>query len=130
MFGHHNSLRKSCFSCRCRGDNRSADISLGDFWGVNKFYPEVDTKKGVSAIFVNTKKGADIINSIKENIEIFDCKKEEILEKNKYFIKNFPIPKNQNNFENDFKNLPERFFFAKYLFLYKFWFRVLRKLKI
>ncbi len=130
MFGHHNSLRKSCFDCKCRGYNRSADISLGDFWGIDKFYPEVDTKKGVSAIFVNTKNGADIISAIKENIEIFNCKKEEILEKNKYFVENFQIPRNQDKFEKDFIYLPDKFFFSKYLFLYKFWFKLLRKLKI
>ena len=51
------SLRGSCLSCpfkrRC-----GSDITLGDFWGVQRQHPEVSVDGGVSAVLGNTQKGA------------------------------------------------------------------------
>jgi hypothetical protein len=56
--------RYSCYGCKYRGQKRFADFTFCDFWGVEKFYPEIDKTKGVSALSINTPKAA----SFKENI--------------------------------------------------------------
>ena len=56
-FGAHLSVRKSCYSCNYRDTARVADITLGDFWSIGRVMPELETRDGVSAIFVNTEKG-------------------------------------------------------------------------
>ena len=56
--------RYSCYSCKYRGQKRFADFTFCDFWGVEKFYSEIDKTKGVSALSINTPKA----DSFKENI--------------------------------------------------------------
>jgi len=55
------SLRCSCYSCEFNGFNRCSDITIGDFWGVEKFYPELYNEMGVSLIIANTEKGLRMI---------------------------------------------------------------------
>lgn len=51
-------LRPSCYSCPFRGKpHPAADISIGDFWGVQDIRPDLDDDKGVSIIILNTQKG-------------------------------------------------------------------------
>ena len=57
-------LRSSCYDCDFSKLPRKADISLGDFWGVEKYFPNLDYKNGVSLIFLNNKKGEELINEL------------------------------------------------------------------
>lgn len=124
MFGHHNSLRNSCFKCICRGEDRCADISLGDFWGVEKYYPDLDMNKGISAIFINSQKGNELLEAVSDKVTIRPCKREAILEKNTWFLKNYSIPSNQSKFERDYQRLSDSSLFKKYELLYKYLFRI------
>lgn len=47
------SIRPSCFRCPAKRACGS-DLTLGDFWGVGRCYPEVERSMGVSAVVVNT----------------------------------------------------------------------------
>ena len=51
------SLRKSCGSCPFATLPRQADITLADFWGIEKFNPQLNDKMGTSLILTNTEKG-------------------------------------------------------------------------
>lgn len=64
--GFHKSLfyRPSCYNCKYANSNRISDITMADFWGVDKLYPGEDVHKGVSVILVNTKKGQNITNQL------------------------------------------------------------------
>lgn len=73
------ALRKSCFKCNFKLGNKYSDITLGDFWGVQNYYPKMYNKKGVSAIIINTSKGEKIFNEINGYIEYEKCKLEEIV---------------------------------------------------
>ena len=57
------SLRPSCLSCpfkrRC-----GSDVTLGDFWGIQRQHPEVSIDGGVSAVMCNTAKGTGAISPI------------------------------------------------------------------
>ena len=64
--------RDSCYKCPYANENRPADITLGDYWGIEKQHPELlgkngwDESKGISCVIINTKKG-------KELLEHADC---------------------------------------------------------
>lgn len=60
------SLRPVCFQCKFASTNRVADITLGDFWGVQKQQPDLFDGKGTSLVMVNTTKGHDLLLNIKE----------------------------------------------------------------
>ena len=51
-------LRPSCYSCPAKSGKSGSDITLGDFWGINELKPEIDDDRGVSAITINSDKGA------------------------------------------------------------------------
>lgn len=76
------ALRESCYSCNFKVGNKYSDITLGDFWGVQNYYPEMYNKKGVSAIIINTEFGREVFNYIKDCIDYKECMLEEILSGN------------------------------------------------
>ena len=82
LFLHDVALRESCYNCNFKLGNKYSDITLGDFWGVSNFYPNMYDKEGVSAIIVNTNKGLKIFNSISNELTYQNCKLEEILSGN------------------------------------------------
>ena len=57
-------LRPSCYSCPTRNISSGSDITLGDFWGIDKCYPNFDDDKGVSLVIINSKKGLDVFEKI------------------------------------------------------------------
>lgn len=62
------SLRPSCYSCRFKGKERLADITLSDFWMVNQFLNGMDDEMGTSLLYIHSTKGLDIISNIKSYI--------------------------------------------------------------
>ena len=58
--------REGCFSCKFRGVNHCSDLSIGDYWGMDKIEPEYN-KYGVSVAFVNNcSKGMELLNLINQ----------------------------------------------------------------
>lgn len=55
----HNVLARNyvCENCEYTDFPRQGDITLGDFWGIDRFAPLWDDKKGTSMILVNSLKG-------------------------------------------------------------------------
>lgn len=62
-------MRPSCYKCPYTSLKREGDLSVGDFWGVEKLRPEWAEKEGVSLVLVNTEKGTRIWESVKDNME-------------------------------------------------------------
>ena len=52
-------LRKSCFNCPFQKLPRQGDITIGDFWKIQKYDENLDDKKGTSVVLVNNKKGQE-----------------------------------------------------------------------
>lgn len=92
------ALRESCYNCNFKVGNKYSDITLGDFWGVQNYYPEMYNKKGVSAIIINTELGKEVFNIIKNNIEYKSCKLDEIISGNPSLKVSGKIPKNREQF--------------------------------
>jgi coenzyme F420-reducing hydrogenase beta subunit len=66
-FFHSNvSLRPSCLNCTYRRIERSADITIADFWGIERITGKKNTT-GVSMLFGNTEKGLAFIESLDRN---------------------------------------------------------------
>ena len=65
--------RESCYKCKYAGINRISDITIGDFWGIEKVYPELTEIKtnGTSLVMGNTLKGLSIIQKLEEGTLYF-----------------------------------------------------------
>ena len=46
-------LRPSCYACPAKCLKSGSDVTIGDFWGIEKVMPEMDDDKGVSVVMVN-----------------------------------------------------------------------------
>ena len=51
------STRRSCLDCQFRSGRCQADLIIGDFWGVEDHWPEMNDNKGISAVLLFTEKG-------------------------------------------------------------------------
>lgn len=63
-------LRNSCYCCPFANLRRTSDLTIGDFWGIEKTMPEFEDKKGVSLVLVNTEKGRQLFQAVKPMLEI------------------------------------------------------------
>lgn len=99
-FGGVLISRPCCSDCKFTTPQNVADITIGDFWGVEKLTQIKDYSNGISIVFANNKKGLNIINSL-ENIDVI------LLDENIDYLKyNHNKPeKPHRNRENFFESL-------------------------
>ena len=65
------SIRPSCYNCKLKAGNSGADITMGDFWGIDKILPNLDDNKGVSLMIVYNKKAEEWLRDLKgEFVEV------------------------------------------------------------
>lgn len=81
-FINGDTYRESCYECKYANKERVGDITLGDFWGIEDEYPEFCNKYGNSAIIINTKKGREIFDLIKNEIVFIESTYEKMSKKN------------------------------------------------
>jgi coenzyme F420-reducing hydrogenase beta subunit len=75
-------LRPSCHKCSFKGVERCSDITLGDFWGIERFYPEFADKYGISAALIHTEIGKNLFSSVEKSIKSIECTTEMLLNEN------------------------------------------------
>ena len=50
-------LRPSCYECKCKNGVSHSDLTIADFWGIDRLMPDFDDDKGVGLVLVNTTSG-------------------------------------------------------------------------
>lgn len=81
------SAKPCCRACQFKSGRHPADIVIGDFWQLNRFMPEIDTKNGYSAVLVYSLKGIDILKRARLVLQASSY--EEVLYGNPYLEKSF-----------------------------------------
>lgn len=61
-------LRPSCYQCPYTSFTRVSDITIGDFWGIERVDEQFDDNKGVSLVLINSEKGKKIFEKITSDI--------------------------------------------------------------
>lgn len=74
--------RDCCYNCAFAKADRISDLTLGDFWGVNLSAIGTTMEKGVSLLLVNTSKGYDVLNLIRNDIVMKERPYEEAISGN------------------------------------------------
>lgn len=77
LYFTYYSLRKCCYSCKFSKMERVSDLTIGDFWGADKIFKNVNIYKGISQILVNTDFGGEIWGTITVNNKYDYCVKNE-----------------------------------------------------
>lgn len=124
-------LRPRCYQCANKGDNRYADITLGDYWGVEGKNPEIDDDKGISVALIYTGKGKEYLSKISEHMVIQRADFNYVIQHNSAIMESVSEPEHRMEFfhhisENkmDVSQLVSKYFPAPSILL-----RIKRKVK-
>ena len=63
------TIRQSCFSCPYTRMNRDSDITIGDFWHMEKSMPDFVDEMGTSLVLIHTERGKELFDSIKDKLD-------------------------------------------------------------
>lgn len=72
LFYGHNILRPACFKCPYKNIYHPADITIGDYWGIDDIVQGFSDEKGVSMLLINNGKGRRIFERINSSFECID----------------------------------------------------------
>lgn len=67
-FDRNLFIRPSCYNCKFKNGKSDSDITLGDFWGIEKIMPDFNDVKGVSLLMVNSQKGKEYIKNLNADL--------------------------------------------------------------
>ena len=101
LFYGHTVLRPSCYECPYKSVMHPGDITIADYWGIEKAAPEFDDNKGVSLVLVNNEAGEKAFEKVKERLIWKQTKLEDSLQPP--LKAPFPKPENRNQFWSDFE---------------------------
>lgn len=103
IFYSHNAHRKSCYTCPFTNTEKLADITIGDYWGIENVKPEFRDDYGVSAILINSLTGQRIWSEVCEQFDYFECTVENIKTRNPHLSKPVVRPATRAEFWQDYK---------------------------
>lgn len=90
--GYHTNVycRPSCYRCQFKDFPRIADITIGDFWGIEHYDKNMDYDIGTSMILLNSKKGERFFEKAKDKLDIKILPFESVLPGNIALRKSLP----------------------------------------
>lgn len=102
LFYGHMILRPSCYVCPFKSTTHPGDITIGDYWGIEKAAPEFDDNNGVSLVLINNGVGEYVFNAIKSEVNWKETRMEDSMQMP--LREPFPKPVGRERFWDDFSN--------------------------
>lgn len=104
----------SCANCHYRKLPRIADITLGDYWGIAKYHPQMEDNKGTSVILLNTEYGKTLFDSVSNDINQCESKLDYAIASNPCIVQSTPSHPKRNDFfkflnQNSLEQLAQRY---------------------
>ena len=108
------SLRPSCYACRFKGTERASDITLADYWGIDRVHPDFASGDGVSLVWIHSSKGAQAFEALQEKMNAISSDMERAVEFNRSAISSAKRPAGRSRFIHslermDFSEAVERY---------------------
>ena len=82
-----DAYRECCYLCKYCTKERVGDITIGDYWGIEKEHPQFFSTKGVSVVLLNSKKGVDFFGSIDNLFHICESSFEQAAKHNQNLLR-------------------------------------------
>ena len=120
VFGYNLSINDSCLDCHFNKLPRVADITIGDFWGVEDFDISLDDKKGTSIVLLNSNKGEKYFDIIKQFAHTKDVPLEVAVRKNPNIYTSSKAHLKREEFFNELDSMPLHKLSKKYVKAYPF----------
>lgn len=112
LFLGHNTLRPSCFCCPYKKPDRYADITIGDYWGIDELDNNFNDNRGVSLVLLNNDKGEELFGKVSDKLYIekfhYSNSMQPVLREN------FKIPSSRLKFWKEYESMPFSYIAKKY----------------
>ena len=104
--------RENCYYCKYSCESRVGDITLGDFWGVEKNQPDclcenggtIDERAGVSFCLINSTRGIELFDRASEFIDYVSSDFKIISMQNDNLLRPTAIPNNRKSIMELYRN--------------------------
>lgn len=107
-------LRPSCYNCRFKKLHRVSDITLGDYWGIQRQYPKMDDDKGTSLVILHTPKGKAIFRQVQDQLKVQKAEVLAALQQNPSMRESSPMNLNRQEFFRNLGKVPFEILVKKY----------------
>lgn len=116
MFLKSKIYRESCYDCPFANEHRAGDLTIGDYWGIKLFHPDLlktedfNESNGISCVLVNTAKGEELLEKFGGGLKIVPSEFEYVKQENHQLKHPSEKPDEYNELmqeinQNGFRNL-------------------------
>lgn len=97
--------RENCYSCQYACGERCGDLTIGDYWGIEKYHSDLINKDEYwSCVLVNTAKGKYLLEKYGTGIKLYESKFDWVKEQNKQLVKPSIKPDDRDSLLNAYKS--------------------------
>lgn len=111
LFLSNDANRESCKDCIAQTGIYQSDITIADLFNVSALAPEMDNNKGCTRLLVQSKKGEQLLDAIKDRV---NCKEVDLGNKKKVRGASSGGKKSTDVYWDDANNMSAEAFFNKY----------------
>lgn len=97
-------LRPSCYDCKFKTLQRTSDITLADFWGIEKIISDINIDGGVSLCWASSEKGKQVLANVLMETDYYKVNLNEAIKHNSSAIKSVKMHKNRDKFFEKLNN--------------------------
>ena len=80
LFYGHSILRPCCYQCPYKDIVHPGNITIADYWGIDKAAPGFNDDKGVSLVLINDDKGKKFFAAVKNDLNIRETRIEDSMQ--------------------------------------------------
>lgn len=81
-FNYNVISRPCCEKCKFTSTRKKVDFTIGDFWGIEKFYKNFDDGRGVSLLLIHSEKAKSLFDTISNNMDFIKSDEEKAISEN------------------------------------------------
>lgn len=107
-------IKSYCYRCKMKGFPKRSDITLGDFWEVDKVDSSFNDDRGMSAVFINSIKGKEIYSTIIDQTKYINVSSGKLNEISPRIGAPSKMHKNREIIIREIDNLPIEIILKKY----------------
>lgn len=104
MFLRDYCLRPSCYECVAK-NHKLSDLTMADFWGIDKVVAGMNDGKGVSLVITRTVKGEKLFDSVAGDVISKEVPYEEGVRQNRAEYSSVKRPNKRDYFFNDLNTI-------------------------
>lgn len=113
-------LRPSCYECSFKYLPKDySDVTIADFWGAGKAAPSICNPRGTSLILLNSEKGRNFFDSVKDDFEHVTVDTHKAVSRNVSVSRSSRLNSSRYNFFNELNDKGYEYISRKYFSVFK-----------